>query len=139
MNEVTQPEGHLKPRKKPLSKQVATVAGHIVSQKGVVSVIDVLLAISWLSQKNLDAWKTGKIPYLEAVITANLKKISSTMKEFIAWGEHSKLKASTTVYKHKNVKLRFSKSGSNTIEAAYCTHYVLLKWKSVQDNFKLDS
>ena len=93
----------------------------------MVSVIDVLLAIDWLSQKNLDDWKTGKIPYLEAVITANLKKISSTMKEFIAWAEYSKLKASTTVYQHKNVHLRFSQSRRDTIEAAYGTQYILFK------------
>lgn len=133
MQELKKLDINAKEKNKPLSKQVGTVAGKIVSKQGYVSAIDLFLAIGWLNQKNLTDWKTGKIPYLEVVITANLKKISSVMKEFIAWADHSKLKASTTDYKHKNVKLIFSRSGNFRIEAAYRTHYVLLNPKAKED------
>lgn len=122
-----------KEKNQPLSRQVGSVAGKIVSKQGYVSAIDLFLAIGWLNQKNLTDWKTGKTAYLEAVITVNLKKISTVMKAFIAWADHSKLKASTTDYKHKNIRLRFSKSGNPNIEAAYRTHYVLLKPKAKED------
>lgn len=115
-----------------LSKQVAMVAGIVVSKKNYVSVIDLFLGMGWLSQDKLLDWKAGKIPYLESVIMVNLKKISTAIKEFSSWAAHSKLKASITVYKHKNYMLRFSKSGNHTIETAYSTHYVLLK--SNEDN-----
>ena len=36
--------GFLKPRKKTLSKRITAVAGEIITQKGIVSVIDVLFA-----------------------------------------------------------------------------------------------
>lgn len=131
MSEVIDPAIKKKKKKKPLSRQVATVAGSFVSKKSHVSAIDLFLGIGWLTQDNLSAWKAGKIPYLERVITANLKKISRVMKEFRAWASHSKLKASITVYKHKSRKLCFSKSGNENIETAYSTHYILLKYDEI--------
>lgn len=116
-----------KTKKTKFSQSVATVAGNVVSLKGYVSAIDLMLGLNWLTPDKLNDWKKGKIPYLERVITANLTKISRTMKEFKAWALHSKLKPSQTVYKHKSCRLRFSKSGHPNIELAYSTHYVLQK------------
>ena len=129
MSEVVEPVLKKKKKKKTPIQQVRTVAGNVVSKKGYVSAIDLFLGIGWLTQDKLSDWKKGKIPYLEQVVTANLKKISKAMKEFRTWAIHSKLKSSITVYKHKSCRLRFSKSGSPTIETAYSTHYVLLKAK----------
>lgn len=113
--------------KKKFSQTVATTAGNIVTSKGYVSVIDLMLGMNWLTVAKVTSWKQGKVPYLEAIITANLTKISRTMKEFRAWAVHSALKPSMTVYKHKNYRLRFSKTGIPNIENAYSTHYVLQK------------
>jgi len=101
-----------KKRPKPLSQKVATTAGLVVSKQGYVSAVDLFIGLGWLNQANLLDWKKGKIPYLERVVTANLKKISRAMKEFRTWATHAKLKKSITIYKHKSHKLRFSKSGN---------------------------
>lgn len=114
-------------RKKSSSQKIATLAGNIVSRKGHVSVIDLFIEIGWLKPDKLNDWKLGKIPYLERIITANLSKISRAMKEFKSWAVHSNLKARFTVYKHKNHRLRFSKTGELNIETAYSTHYVLIR------------
>jgi hypothetical protein len=114
-------------KKKTLSQKVATAAGNAVSKQGYVSAIDLFLEIGWLNQTNVLDWKRGKIPYLERVVTANLKKISRAMKEFRLWATHAKLKKSITVYKHKSYKLRFSKSGNPNVETAYSTHFLLVK------------
>jgi len=127
MSEMIDPIIKKRKKKKPLSTQVATVAGSFVSKKRYVSAIDLFLGIGWLTQDKLSDWKAGKIPYLERVINANLKKISRVMKEFRTWASHANLKASITVYKHNSYNLRFRKSGNCNIEAAYSTHYVLLK------------
>lgn len=111
--------------KRKFSQNVAVIAGNVVSHQGWVSPIDLFLGMGWLNQEKLSDWKKGKTPYLERVITANLSKLSKTMKEFKSWATHSKLKPSITVYKHKNCKLRFSKSGNPYIESAYSTHYIL--------------
>jgi len=114
-------------KNKKISQLIAIAAGDVISKKGYVSVIDLFLRIGWLTSDNVVDWKSGKIPYLKRVITANLSKISRTMKEFKSWAIHSKLKASFTNYKHKSHKLRFSKTGELNIEIAYSTHYVLVK------------
>lgn len=114
-------------KKKNLSHKIPNLAGSIISKKGYVSTIDLFLEMGWLKQDNLNDWKRGKISYLERVITANLNKISKAMKELKSWAIHSKLKPSLTVYKHKSHKLRFSKTGQLNIEAAYSTHYILIK------------
>ncbi len=103
------------------------MAGGVVSMKGSVSVIDLMVGIGWLAQDKLTDWKQGKVTYLEQVIIANLGKISKVMKEFKAWAIHSKLEPRFTVYKHKNCRLRFSKTGEPNIEKVYSTHYVLIK------------
>ena len=115
-----------KPKKK-LSHHIATIAGEAVSTKCYVSSIDLMLGLGWLTTNQLNNWKQGKVPFLEKVITANLTKISRAMKEFRSWAIHSKLKPSITIYKHKNHRLRFSKTGNPNIETMYSTHYVLLK------------
>ena len=109
------------------SQHVVSVAGGVVSMKGSVSVIELMLGIGWLTQDKLTDWEQGKVPYLEQVIVASLGKISTVMKEFKAWAIHSKLEARFTEYKHKNCRLRFSKTGEPNIEKVYSTHYVLIK------------
>ena len=114
-------------KKKTASQRVAAVAGNAISIKGYVCVIDLMLGLDWLTPSKLNDWKQGKIPYLERIITANLSKISTVMKELKSWAIHSQLKPSITVYQHKSCKLRFSKTGHPTIETAYSTHYVLMR------------
>jgi len=112
-------------KKRNYSQKVASIAGQEISNKGYVSPIDLFIGIGWLTKEKLMDWRIGKITYLERVITANLSKLSKTMKEFRAWAKHANLKPSKTVYKHKSCLLRFSKSGNPNIEEAYSTHYVL--------------
>ncbi len=109
------------------SQHVISVAGGVVSMKGSVSVIDLMVGIGWLTEDKLTDWKQGKVPYLEQVIIASLGKISKVMKEFKAWAIHSQLEPKFTVYQHKNCRLRFSKTGEPNIEKVYSTHYVLIK------------
>jgi hypothetical protein len=114
-------------KKKTMAQCIATTAGHIVSKGNSVSVPELFIEMGWLTHNKLLDWKSGKIPYLERVITANLTKIGRAMKEFRQWAMHSKLKAHYVAYQHKGHRLRFSKTGHPTIESAYCTHYKLTK------------
>lgn len=112
-------------KKRTYSQKVASIAGQEISSKGYVSPIDLFIGIGWLTEEKLKDWKMGRVTYLERVVTANLSKLTKTMKEFRAWATHANLKPFRTVYKHKNCLLRFSKSGNPNIEEAYSTHYVL--------------
>lgn len=116
-------------KKNVMIQRVATIAGDVVSTKGYVTSIDLMMGLGWLGAAKVADWRKGKIPYLEKVITASLGKISKVMKAFRCWALHSNLKPSVTVYKHKSHKLRFSKSGDPNIETAFSTHYVLISSK----------
>ncbi len=89
--------------------------------------IDVLVGLGWLEPRRVDEWRQGRIPYLEAVVTASLGKISTAMKVFHRWAAARGLKASETAYVARTRDrraLRFSKSGDQGIELAYRTHWV---------------
>ena len=97
-------------------------------RRGFASPVDVMIDIGVLDKKKYDDWRHGRVPYLEAVCTVNLHKLSEIMKIVRAYAAANGLKPSFTDYKQigaKDRKLRFSKSGNQTIEKAYATHYVV--------------
>jgi hypothetical protein len=93
-----------------------------------VSAIDVLVGTGLLAATHLEAWKKGRVDFLERVIQGNLKKISLAMAMFRHWASEKGLKPSETGYVRRArdgiVELRFSKSGDPGIEKSYRTHYV---------------
>jgi len=97
--------------------------------RGFAAPVDVLMDIGVLDKKKYNDWRHGRVPYLEAVCTVNLHKLSEIMKEVRAYAAVNGLKPSFTDYRQvgsKDRKLRFSKSGNPAIEKAYATHYVVV-------------
>jgi hypothetical protein len=110
-----------------LQKRVVQAAEATLAQRKVVSPIDVLIGIGWLLPAEVDRWRKGQIPYLEAAVQANLSKISAAMKDFRGWARNRQLRPSETAYVARTRDrglLRFSKSGAASIERAYRTHWV---------------
>jgi len=99
-----------------------------LSHHRYVSPIDVLVGMGFLRSSQLEAWRHGRVPYLERVLQANLGMIMRAMAIFRAWAHARGLKPSQTVYlartRGPRLELRFSKSGNPRIEEAYRTHYV---------------
>lgn len=99
-----------------------------INAKGYVCMIDILLGLDYLSKKDLEAWRFGKIEYLEKVSMVNLGKLTSISKMFRTITLELKLSPSFTGYSRfgKGIpqQLRFSKSGNKQIEDNYSTHYV---------------
>lgn len=98
------------------------------SQKGIVCSVDVLLQMKVLTKKDYDAWRFGKIDYLEKACTLNLSKLTLVNASIKKYSKSIGLESSWTGYNQfgKGVKrkLRFSKSGKKEIENAYATHYI---------------
>ena len=111
-----------------LRNKIKLIGKEIIEEKGYLTSIDVLLKLDYLSEKDYENWRFGKVEYLEKVCGVNLKKLSTinkTIKEIsVQWN----LKKSWTAYnkygKGKKIRLRFSKSGNEQIEEAYATHYI---------------
>lgn len=93
--------------------------------RGYAAPVDVLMDIGVLDKAKYDDWRTGRVPFLEVVCTANLHKLSEMMKEMRSFAAKTGLKPSISSYKHKGKPLRFSKTGNPKIEEAYATHYVM--------------
>ena len=87
-----------------------------------------------LSKEKYEDWRHGRVPYLEAICSVNLRKLSLIMHQMRVYGQQKNLKPSFCYYKQWAVKkqhgrkpvipLRFSKSGDPDIERWYATHWV---------------
>ena len=104
--------------------------------RGYAAPVDVLMEIGYLSKKDYENWRYGRVSYLERVCTANLSKLSTVMHQMRVYAKKAELKPSFCYYKQWGVKkkggqgrkpvipLRFSKSGDPEIERWYATHFV---------------
>lgn len=113
--------------RKSLEERVVEAAEAALAEKGYVSAIDVLVGMGWLQGSAVDRWRQGRVPYLEAIIEANLSKISKAMRSFRVWARRRGLKPSETSYVARTRDrhpLQFSKSGDPAIERNYRTHWV---------------
>lgn len=111
-----------------LEKKVKNFVHTLRHEKGLVCAIDLLIKLDYLSKKDYEDWRFGKVDYLEKVCKANLSKLTLIMKTMRKIATDLKLDKSWTGYNQygKGVKrkLRFSKSGNENIEEAYATHYI---------------
>ena len=113
-----------------LKQKVNTAMYELIKENGVASPVEVMIAIGILSKADYERWRTGKIDYLERVCKVNLSKLSTINREIRMFAQKNNLKPSWTFYKRwgqkkgKAIPLRFSKSGDETIEKAYATHYI---------------
>ena len=111
-----------------LRNKIKLIGKEIIEEKGYLTSIDVLLKLDYLSEKDYENWRFGKVEYLEKVCSVNLKKLSTINKTIKEISGQWNLKKSWTGYnkygKGKKIRLRFSKSGNEQIEEAYATHYI---------------
>jgi len=111
-----------------LKVRVQDIVQKQIEAKGYVCMIDILLELEYLSKKDLEAWRFGKIDYLERVCMVNLSKVTFIYKMLKSNAQELNLSSSYTVYnkygKGLPQKLIFSKSGNTQIEKNYSTHYI---------------
>jgi hypothetical protein len=111
-----------------LEARVVRAAEAALTRQHYVSAIDVLCGMGLLAPTHLENWRKGRVDCLERVIQGNLQKISRAMESFRRWAREKELKPSETGYVRRTrggpVPLRFSRSGDESIEVSYRTHYV---------------
>lgn len=119
--------------KKKIEKRVRRHAAELMTEKGYISPVDLLIKMERLTPKQMENWRFKRISYLEKVTVGNLAKLNHTLKTLKKVAKEQNLKPSTTVYKSwgkgPKKRLRFSKSGSPYMEELYSTHYVRAKSK----------
>ena len=111
-----------------LLNRVVQAAEAALADHSIVSAVDVLCGIGLLAPTRVEAWRRGRIDFLERVIRGNPHKISSSMAMFHRWAREKRLEPSETRYVQRTrtgiVELQFSKSGDPEIEKNYRTHFV---------------
>ncbi len=121
-----------------VEERVRSAAEKLLQANNYVRPVDVLVDIGWLQPVHLKDWQFGKVPFLEKVIQCNLGKLTRAMQALRKWALAKGLNPRETAYVSHGTKcrrpLRFSKSGTLSIEKYYCTHYVspVLKEKKLQ-------
>ena len=115
-------------RDDPLYPRIERAVAAMLAKGKVVTPVDVLIGMGLLKPDDLEAWRRGRIPYLERVIDCNLTRLSRILRILRFHAQKLKLKPSATVYmrwgKGPKQPLRFTKTGDPRLEEAYATHFV---------------
>jgi len=110
-----------------LAARIADVAGHALSTRQVVTPIEVLVGIGWLSPAQIESWRRGRVAYLERIAGANLAKLNTALRLLADWARQHCLAPSETVYvswTRDRRRLRFTKTGDTHVERAWRTHWI---------------
>ena len=114
-----------------LDKEVKRLVHSNRFEKGFVCAVDILMQLDYLTKKDYEDWRFGRVDFLEKVCNINLSKLTLINKLIKKYATELDLKPSRTEYNQfgKGIKrrLRFSKSGDNVIEDRYATHYIDVK------------
>ena len=121
-------------RKDKCYPKIVRAVAMILSRSKVVAPVDVLMEMGNLTKQNYDAWRRGKVTFLEYVVGGNLSKVNRIMR-IIGFHVHDlNMVPQRTVYRqsdrYKNRVLQFTKSGIKRLEEAYSRHYV---WNQSQE------
>ncbi len=102
------------------------VVAALADQK-VVTAIDVLVGIGWLTRPAVERWRQGRADDLEGLAQVGPHKLSAAMAAFRRSADELGLRPIEADYLARTRDrrpLRFSTSGDPSIEAAYRTHWI---------------
>ena len=121
-----------------LQAKLGTVTSELFREKGHVAFVDVFMKLGYLDPKDYESWRMKRVSDLERVITANLSKINFIMKTVRKNCRNGGCRESWTGYKSwgkgRKVVLRSSKSGEQSIERTYATHFLKPEKKARKQN-----
>lgn len=108
---------------------IARAVAAILETTNFVAPVELLLRLQRITKQQYEDWRSGRIPYLERVCAGNLSTLNVILRILDQHARAIGLKPSQTVYHKwgrggKHIVLRFSKTGSPALEAAYSRHYV---------------
>jgi hypothetical protein len=93
-----------------------------------VVAVDVLVGLGWLTPAQVEAWRFGRVAYLERVIQGNLTRLGRFLRILGFHCHDLNLTASATAYVRwgagPRTPLRFSKTGNPALERVYARHFV---------------
>jgi hypothetical protein len=111
-----------------LEKKVKKFSSELANEKGYICSVDVLMKLGYLSEKDHQDWRFGKVEYLEKICQTNLHKLTAINKLIKRFATEWNFEKSWTYYhrwgKGSKTKLIFSKTQDPYIENEYAVHYL---------------
>lgn len=108
---------------------VVAAVGQLLADHLVITPVEILMQMGYLSKEDYENWRFGRISYLERVIKLNLSKANRILNILRLHAQERGLSPSHTEYmkwgKGPKIHLRFSKTGHPAIEELYSMHYVV--------------
>lgn len=112
----------------PLYRRVVNAVRHLTESKQEITPINVLVTLGMLTPARLEEWRQGRIPFLEAALTANLSKTNRVLRILRLHSHDANLKTVELPYSRSGGGpkrlLVFSKSRDPNIERAYARLYL---------------
>jgi hypothetical protein len=109
-----------------LEERVIRAAEGALENQQHVSAIDVLMRMQLLA--NVDAWRHGRVPFLEDVIQGSPEKIGGSLEIFRRWAESHRLQPVEARYvrttREGDLELQFTNVKYPGLEQALRSHYV---------------
>jgi hypothetical protein len=113
--------------------RVTRAVAAILDRGDVVTPIEVFQEMRLLESDRVQAWRRGRIPYLEKIIRCNLSAAGRILRILRMHAHDLNLRPSPTVYRRwrggAKVPLRFSKSGVAAVEESYSRHFIRVRSK----------
>ncbi len=81
-----------------LEKKVKSLVHLNSYEKGLVCAVDILLELNYLTKKDYENWRFGRVDYLEKVCNTNLSKLTLINKLIRKYSTELGLKSSWTGY-----------------------------------------
>ena len=115
-------------RDDPMFPRIERAVIDLLAVGKIIRPIDVLVGMGLLDPRKLEAWETGKVPYLERVIDCNLTRLMRLLR-ILRFYAHDLNLVPTACIHHPTTKgsrkqLRFTKTGAPRLEEAYARHFV---------------
>lgn len=115
-------------RTDPMFPSVERAALAILANSKVVTPVGVMVGMGWLSSANLDAWRKGRVLYLERVIQCNLTHLGRFLR-ILSFACHELNLVGTPTEPPRRARgrssaQRFTKTGEPRLEAAYARRYI---------------
>jgi hypothetical protein len=111
-----------------LRVRVVRAAEAALARQPYVSAIDVFCGMGLLASTNVDAWRKGRIDFLERMLQGSPGKISSSLSIFRDWAEAKGLHPSEIEYARNTragtTPLQFTQAAHPEMEKIYRTHYL---------------
>lgn len=119
-------------RKDKLYPKVVRAVATLLKESDEISPVALLMQVGNLTPKDHDAWRRGRLEYLERVFQGSLSKANRYLRILGFHAHDLNMVPSQHTYKQHGKKriLRFSRSGDAGVEKSYARHF---RWNQSQE------